>query len=207
MRSILLSWALFAWSAVCLGAEPPTVREVDPRTAALRVRFMREPSIRDLQQAASRYAGAHPSTVQSWLTRVRRAPWLPVWRAEYQYVSTDDQRLRVGADAAPLRQQDIGTQHRPGVRLQWELDRLVFDPIELRVAAQSAELARLREAVVDRITRVYFERRRLLVKIVFEPEDTPSAQVEQELRLQEMEAALDALSGGVFPAAVWGSDP
>ena len=203
--AILVSLALVV-------ALPPPVRADDAvsvddaRLVPLRQRFAREPSIRDVQQAAARHAGAHPALVEGWLRRVRKAPWLPLWRADYQYVSTDDQRLRVGADVAPLRQQDVGAQHRPGLRLQWELDRLIFDPQELRVAAQAADLARLREAVVDRVTRVYFERRRLLVQEAFAPLSEGAAALERELRCQELAAAIDALTGGVFPMSAWSDE-
>ena len=164
----------------------------------LRERWSREPTIGVLQVAAARYAGVHPELLHQWRQRVRQAPWWPVMRAEYRHVVTDDQRWRTGSGDEPSRQYDAGIQLRPAVGVQWELDRLVFDPLELRVAAQGVDLIRMREILIERVTRAYFDRRRLQLMLLLEPPETALERSTVELKILEAEAALDGWTDGGF---------
>jgi len=61
-------------------------------------------------------------------------------------------------------------------------------------------MVQLREDLVDKVTRAYFERRRLQVlSLIHADPDDPSAQMEQldrELRIQELTGMIDGLTGG-----------
>ena len=52
------------------------------------------------------------------------------------------------------------------------------------------------------MTRLYFDRRRLQVDQLLKPPRSIEDQIENELRLQEMTANLDALTGGAFSASI-----
>jgi competence ComEA-like helix-hairpin-helix protein len=164
----------------------------------LLARYGDEPSIRDVQEAATRFAEVHPEVISSWRSRSRLAALGPSLRAEYRYVGQDNTRLKTGGDTADTKQTDLGIEHRPLVRAQWDLDRLVFNPDELRVSNEVTDLVRLRESVLDQVTKVYYERRRLQVDLDLTPPKDIAGRVRKELRLQELAADLDALTGGFF---------
>jgi len=61
---------------------------------------------------------------------------------------------------------------------------------------------KLRDQVLGEVTRLYFERRRLQAERLLTPKSDPMALVKEELRLMELTAGLDALTGGAFSAGV-----
>ena len=59
-------------------------------------------------------------------------------------------------------------------------------------------MVQLRDDILDEITRTYFERRRLQIEAQLSPSHELMEGLEQELRIQELTADLDALTGGYF---------
>ena len=51
---------------------------------------------------------------------------------------------------------------------------------------------------MNEVTRTYFERRRLQIEIMASPPNDLKVSLEKELRLQELTADIDALTGGYF---------
>ena len=60
------------------------------------------------------------------------------------------------------------------------------------------------DKVLDEVTRVYFDRRRLQVDQLLSPSSSLRDQIKHELRLQELTASIDALTGGAFSAQLGG---
>lgn len=176
-------------------AEP---RDLAADVKALLAKYKNEPSIRDVQLAAARNVDVNPERMRSWRSRSRLSALAPGVRAEYRYVGQFDQRLKAGGDAADTQQDTFGTQHRPLARVDWNLDKVVFNPDELRVSSEVSKLVRLRESVLNQVTKIYYERRRLQVELDLTPPSDISNRVRKELRLQELVADLDSLTGGFF---------
>jgi hypothetical protein len=59
-------------------------------------------------------------------------------------------------------------------------------------------MVQLRDDVLNEVTRIYFERRRLQVEMLLSPPERVEDKIEKELRLQELTASIDALTGGFF---------
>ena len=172
---------------------PAAVREVMNRFAA-------EPSVREVQNAAVEYAKANPERIDSWQARARANAVLPQFRTQFDYDANQDLRTRTNLDATDARviTEDDDRSYEFQVRAQWDLDRLVFEPQELAVARESVRLANLRDRVLDEVTRRYFERRRLQVDLELSPPTDLNDRIRKELRLQELSADIDALTGGWF---------
>ena len=77
----------------------------------------------------------------------------------------------------------------------WNNDNTLID-------VRSKLMVQLRDDIVDEITRLYFERRRLQIELVTNPPHEVHAKVEKDLRLQELTAGLDGLTGGDFSRAL-----
>jgi len=176
------------------GGEPATAEQV----AQILARYRAEPSVREVQEAALRYAEVHPEVLASWRSRSRVAALGPQIRGEYRYMGDANDRLKTGGADPDTLQQDIGLEHRGLARAQWDLDRLIFNADELRVSGEISDLVRLRESVLDQTTRLYYERRRLQVDLDLTPPRDLAGRVRKELRLQELAADLDAMTGGFF---------
>lgn len=172
---------------------PAAVREVMNRFAA-------EPSVREVQNVALEYAKANPERIDSWHARARANAALPQFRTQFDYDINQDLRTRTNLDATDARviTEDDDRSYEFQVRAQWDLDRLIFEPQELAVARESVRLASLRDRVLDEVTRRYFERRRLQIDLELSPPTDLNDRIRKELRLQELSADIDALTGGWF---------
>lgn len=182
-------------------AERRAFRVIDEVGAVLD-RFRFEPSVREVQEAAIRQAGIDPAMLRSWRSRSRLAALGPQVRGEYRQIERDDRRLRTGGGLPDLLNDNLALDARVLGRVHWNLDRLIFNPDELRVSREVADLVRLRAGLVDQVTRLYFERRRLQVELVLGESMELTDRLRAELRLEELTADLDAITGGWFSSAL-----
>jgi competence ComEA-like helix-hairpin-helix protein len=161
-------------------------------------KYAGEPSIRELQGQVLKYARAHPEIIDSWRWRTRTAGSLPQLTGKFRYELDDDQRdvVEPGEPNQTVNDSDVG--YRAEAQARWDLDRLIFDSDELGVSREVVRLASLRDRVLDEATRRYFERRRLQVNMELNPPRDLTTRINKELRIQELTADLDALTGGWY---------
>ena len=79
-------------------------------------------------------------------------------------------------------------------KLSWNLPQLVFNAEVLDVAS----LAGLVQSVLKEVTRLYYMRRRLQLDLILNPPADEATRLTKELRLEELTALLDAMTGGYF---------
>ncbi len=63
---------------------------------------------------------------------------------------------------------------------------------------QSELMVQLRDDILDEVTSYYYERRRLQIELLEAPPNDTRSRIKKELRVQELSANLDALTGGYF---------
>ena len=185
--------------------QPPAPPPPDPKKVrALRLRFEREPTVAEVQQASLKFFKVHPERVASFR---RGAAWkalMPdlelifnnetgdtkrtLW--DYMYLPNYTSGLWPSKDMEKTSRSSISL----GVRAHWSLDRLIFNAESLDVAS----LVGVQEGLLREITSLYFTRRRLMTAMVLNPPQDPNEQITEQLRLDEITANLDALTGGYF---------
>jgi hypothetical protein len=135
-----------------------------------------------------------PERARSLVARAGRSAWLPELRlrAEKRAGRSEsvDYKPTAANDALGL---DTTSTVLYEVRATWDLPRLVFNPEEIGASAQALRIADMRREIEAQVNRLYFERRRLL-------RTSPASGdgVTLQIRLEEIDAELDALSGGEF---------
>jgi hypothetical protein len=166
------------------------------------MRFAAEPTEREVQQQAVEYLRAHPDMIDSWRTRARVNALAPRVTTTAQGTLDDDLRTVTNLDAAAaeIESKTDSATGRLTVGATWDLDRLIFEPQEMAVAREAARTATLRDRALSEVTRRYYDRRRLQVDLELAPPTDLGDRVKKELRLQELTADLDALTGGWFSA-------
>ena len=159
--------------------------------------FSHEPSVRSLQKAAMNHSMVSPGRLRSLLGRARHSGWLPEFRFRYNRNVDDDRSTAFPTDTNPiLTTQSTDLDHRFEFRFTWSLDELIFNKNEANLYRDLRRLIELREDLLKEVTRLYFARRRMQVDMQLLPPRNLLARVRAELRLQELTANMDAVTGG-----------
>lgn len=160
--------------------------------------FDHEPSIEEIKGAAIEYAEVSPDKISSWRTAAANRAWLPDLRFSYDkdkdwqnsdyFYSTASEKYK---DDDITRGKDSGWS----VSLSWELGDLIWNSAQTSIDARSRLMVQLRDDVLNEVTRLYFERRRLQIDMHLSPPVDIKGRIEKDLRLQELTANIDALTG------------
>ncbi len=158
--------------------------------------FSTEPTIKELQEIAVRYAEVHPQKIESWRKAAAKKAILPDLSVGLDRYVTDLLHWDSGTNPDTfLKGDDVIAWD---VSLTWELGDLIWNNDQTSIDTRSRLMVQLRDDILDEITRTYFERRRLQIELLFSPPTDLKTRLEKELRLQELTADIDALTGGYF---------
>ena len=169
--------------------------------------FDAEPPVREVQEMALAYSKTDPHYVDAWLKASQSTVLLPEVKAGYGYsqgLGNDYDYIILDATAAPVSQISgaaVDYDHGFSVSAKWRFDKLIMSSERIRVISESQDIVKLRDNVLEDVTRLYFDRRRLQVDMLLNSGDM-KAQLKNELRLAELTAELDAYTGGRFSAAL-----
>jgi hypothetical protein len=183
------------------GTAPPAA---DPAVAAridghriLTVIAAGDPPVAEVQRAAADHDGVDPDRLRAWVARPRSAHWLPRVSLDASRTERDTRVVGVtGTVESDYLRVNPSTQF--GIRLSWDLDQLVFSRDEPAAAWTASRLIDRRAERVRRATRLYFQRRRLLVQLALDPPREAMQRAERENQVDEITAELDELTGGLL---------
>jgi hypothetical protein len=171
----------------------------NPRSVSARVaELKREPTVREVQEAALRYFKVNQDQVSSMRGRASWKALLPVTEVSGGYTRSDmdedTMNLEFARDEPWVIRGAGGKAYEIRGKLAWNLPQLIFNAEELDVAS----LAGLMEGILKEATRLYFMRRRLQVDMILTPPTDQASLLTKELRLEELTGLIDAMSGGWF---------
>ncbi|MBN1878905.1 ComEA family DNA-binding protein [bacterium] len=177
--------------------------------------FDLEPSIRDVQIAAIRFAEIDGERFAQWRQKAKEKG---LWPDSVQFTlghDTDDDRdytrtntisisggtTTVGPDKETWKRgtdDDFDYQ----LRFRWKLQDYCFSNDILRVSSETEKQVKFRQSVIEDVTELYYDRRALQVEMILQPEVSITVKVKRELQIQELTAAIDGLTGGFFSEAL-----
>jgi hypothetical protein len=150
-------------------------------------------------------AMVEPERARSYVDRARHAAWLPELRLRVDRRFGRSESLDVPSTStsttSPLGV-DTVDDVRYEARVTWDLARLVFSNDELAAQSQTMRMAEMRRDIEVTVSRLYFERRRLRLERL--SAGAAERSIRRELRVREIEAELDALTGGDFSQCTFG---
>ena len=85
-----------------------------------------------------------------------------------------------------------------GFGLSWDFANLIWNSDQISIDTRSRLMVQLRQDILEEVTRLYFERRRLCAEFQGNPTSDAILLHERRLRIEEVSAQLDALTGGWF---------
>lgn len=169
--------------------------DVEKGLKTLKIIFDGEPTFRELQQAALRFAEVSPDKITNWRREARMRALLPkvsfgldndssttaeiYTSATKEYVITGPDDISKGFD----------------VSVSWELGDLIWSDDQTNIDVRSRLTTQLRNDILDDLRRAYYERKRLRFELIQSPPQDLKSRFERELRIQELTQAIDDLTG------------
>lgn len=186
--------------------------KTDINVQQLLSKFDYEPKIKDVQKAAIEYAKIRPDLVNSLIKRIHYKALLPKFQVTLDRKLNDRQRFATSTNSTISSSTGniytgpndeslyLYTYDDLGLKFSadWQLSELVFDSDELRVPSINKDMVNLRNDIVSEVTKIYYDRRRIQLELLVSPPQDPKERIKQELKIQELTAQLDGLTGGYF---------
>jgi len=167
-----------------------------------------EPAIEEVQEAAIQYAEVSPEKILSWRRQASRRALLPkltmamdrdldrtisdcIWGTSG--TATTPGKYYIGPD-------DETTYRNTSwsVSVSWELGDLIWSDDQTNIDVRSRLMVELRDDILDEVTKLYFERLRVKLELNNLGIEERRKRLEKELRVRELTASIDALTGGYF---------
>lgn len=166
-----------------------------------------EPSVKSVQQVAMRYSSLNPEVFQSLKSRSRIQAVLPQLTVRTTKNLDEESRSLTRYGETNIAQDISATSVRNDdlqlyAEARWKLNELVFNYQETAVARENRYSAKERQKLLQTVTQVYFERKRALVKL--KDSRQGDARDLALLKVQQLDAELDALTGGWFSGQISG---
>lgn len=162
--------------------------------------YKNEPKINELRLVAVKYAEVEPEKIERWRKQASGRAFLPRVSA------------RINRDAGDLWHWESGSSTKAGddvlikgrdslgwdLTLSWDLGEIIWSDAQTSIDVRSKLMVQLREEILDELNKIYFERIRVKMEIDNLSIEDRKKRFEKELKLQELTASLDALTGGYF---------
>ena len=163
------------------------------------------PSFSDLLRAAAKYGRFDSDRVAGWKHDARWAALLPKVNAQYRTSAATDRHggfteardlngTLIGRDPAsdsyPYTRNDLFV-----VTFTWQFDQLLAGQSLHRIMQEVAQIGRLRNQKLSKVARLARERKDVASRLAAGIEDADD-RTSLQLRLQELDAYLDAATGG-----------
>jgi hypothetical protein len=162
-----------------------------------------EPTVREIQKAATRYADVGNAKIKRWHWGSRLRAFVPKLAFGKSFSVGRDSNIdidRGGTNTPDLfirGPEEIGLDRGWDLDLTWELGDFLYSSAQTSIDSRSKLLVELRESILSQVTRVYFERRRVQWEILLaDPAEGFQVRLDRELRLEELTAQLDSLTNG-----------
>jgi hypothetical protein len=167
-----------------------------------------EPSVDEVHRVAIRYLGLGRTRLEALRDGVRVRGRLPIvvlrGDADWdRHRSSDFDQAFLSGETRHLvdRDRDRGDAYGVSLTLSWDLGDIAYEPESIDVSRETREVIELRDDVLDEITQLYFERRRVLVALSASGASRDDA-LQLRLRASELAAGIDAWTGGWFSERV-----
>lgn len=157
--------------------------------------FAGEPTFRELQQAAIKYAEVDDEKIRGWRRNAQISAVMP--------------KVSVGLDRNKSNSYDIYTSATKDyvvtgpddisdgldVSLSWELGDLIWNDAQTSIDVRSRLMVQLRNDILDDLRRLYYERKRLQYEVMANPPKNDKARFDKDMRIMELTQAIDDLTG------------
>ncbi|MDP2766326.1 MAG: hypothetical protein Q8O41_02595 [Candidatus Methanoperedens sp.] len=161
-----------------------------------------EPGVRDVQEAAIKYAEVSPEKIAQWRKGASRRALLPQVSIGLDRKSTDLWHWESGSTAIGQSGDDVLRRGRDSVdwdvSLSWDLSDLIWNDAQTSIDVRSKLMVELRNDILDQVNKLYFERLRVKSELDNLALEDRHKRFQKQLKLEELTASLDAVTSGYY---------
>lgn len=159
-----------------------------------------EPSSQEIQRAAVRYANVRNGKIKRWHAASRLGGLLPTFSMGRDF----SRNPSIDIDRGGTADKDVyiqGPEYQRNawdMNVSWHISDLVYSSAQTSIDSREKLMVELRNDILAEVTRIFYERRRLEIEILFAPAVTEQEHLEKLLRLDELASLLDGMTNGYF---------
>ena len=153
-----------------------------------------EPSARETHKHVIQYANVTNGKIKRWHAESRLAGFLPT----FSFGKNLDRNTSVSTYSGKFitGPEDVSKGWDAGV--DWDLGNVIYSSDQTSIDSREKLMVELRNDLLSEATRIYYERRRLQIDLVFMPPVSEQEHLENLLRVDELTALLDGMTNGFF---------
>ncbi|MDP2654715.1 MAG: hypothetical protein Q8Q08_11890 [Candidatus Omnitrophota bacterium] len=168
----------------------------DAQVATVKERFAKEPTVSEVQLLALEYADVSPQKIKRWQKAAQSSAWMPTLSTGLSRADTELFHWDSGGNPDSLLK---GRDYLDwSLSLSWDFSEVIWNPAQTSIDSRAKLMSELREDILDQVTRIYFERRRMQMELLLDAAADARSHLEREMRIAELTALLDAHTGGGF---------
>lgn len=177
---------------------PDQYMDVERDLRSLKIIFDNEPSFKELQHAAMKFAEVDPDKIKRWRNEARLRALLPKVSVGMDKDRSNNSEIYTSATRDYYVVGPDDESSSLDFSISWELGDIIWSDDQTNIDVRSRLTTQLRNDILDDLRRVYYERKRLQFEMVNSPPENIKARFEKELRIQELTQAIDDLTGNYF---------
>lgn len=159
------------------------------------------PSIVEVQEMAIEYAEVSPEKIKRWRALARWKAILPRLSVDFSEARDDNIEIYKSATKYYAITGPRETSNDWGIDLSWDLADLIWNDAQTSIDTRSKLMVQLRGDILEEVTRLYFERKRLIEELRTSGSEG-GVNSSRRLRIEELTGYIDALTGGGFSEAL-----
>ncbi len=185
----------------CVSTADGIIRIPEPSPAAGAVSFhaaKKEPSIQALQRRVIEYSEVAPEKIARWRQQARWRALIPTFNLSMDRDWDSNVTSSSSSGVSRFFVGPIEENSGVGFSFNWDLGDFIWSTDQTSIDVRSRLMVQLRQDLLEETTRLYFERQKLMAEFEGHPSTDPFLNHERRIRIQELTAYLDAISGGWF---------
>lgn len=153
--------------------------------------FANEPTVQDVQKKAIEYSETSNKKIDNWRRRANIKAIMPKLTFGYDnnVYGSYNGYFAVGPNSWD-------------VSVSWDFSELIYNDDQTSIDTRSKLMVQLRNDILAEVTSLFFERRRLQVELVVKEGLSEQEKIDKKLRISELTALLDRLTGGFYSNAL-----
>ncbi len=153
-----------------------------------------EPSAREIHKRVITYADVANSKIKRWHAESRLAGLLP----SFSFGKSLDRGASISTYSGKYITGPEDVSKGWDADVSWDLGDTLYSSSQTSIDSREKMMVELRNDLLSEATRIYYERRRLQIALVFTPPVSEQEHLENLLRMDELTSLLDGMTDGFF---------